>query len=107
MQTLVDVHCSKGPSLREKIAKDRQLEDYSLSVVNELKAGRSPGWLKIRSTEPETRGVINIQWDPVGVLRCRVVNRRSGRPDAITGDFVAYLLARYRKRLRAVNVVPR
>ena len=107
MQTLIDAHCSRGSSLREKIAKDTHLERFSLYVVKEQKPGRSPGWLKIRSSVTDRRGAINIQWDPVGVLRCRVVNRGPGRPDAITGDFVAYLLARHRKRLRAVNVVPR
>jgi hypothetical protein len=107
MQTLIDVHCSRGPSLREKIAKDAKLDKFSLYVVNEQKPGRSPGWLKIHSNLPDRRGAINIQWDPVGVLRCRIVNRGPGRPDAITGDFIAYLLARHRKRLRAVNVVPR
>ncbi len=107
MQTLIDVHCSKGPSLRESIAKDTKLENYSLLVVNEQKPGRSPGWLKLRSAVPDRRGAINIQWDSVGVLRCRVVNRGPGRPDEIAGDFVAYLLARHRKRLRTINVVPR
>ena len=107
MQTLIDVHCSRGPSLRLRIAKDPTLESYSLVVVKEQKLGRSPGWLKLRSESPDRRGAINVQWDSVGVLRCRVVNRGPGRPDEIAGDFVAYLLARHRKRLRSINIVPR
>jgi hypothetical protein len=106
MQTLIDVHCSRGPSLRERIAKDVRLEKFALYVVKEQKPGRSPGWLKIRSLVPDRRGAINIQWDTTGVLRCRVVNRGPGRPDEITGDFITYLLARHRKRVRVVNVVP-
>jgi hypothetical protein len=107
MQTLIDVHCSKGSSLREGIAKDSKLEEYSLFLVKEQKPGRSPGWLKLRSVAQGRSGAINVQWDSVGVLRCRVVNRGPGRPDQIVGDFVAYLLARHRKRLRAINVMPR
>lgn len=106
MQTLVDVHLTPGLSLRERIAKDPRLADFDLVVVKELQPGRSPGWLKIRSTAGR-HGAINIQWDPAGVLRCRVVNRGEGKPDEIIGDFVAYLLSRHRRRIRAVNVVPR
>lgn len=105
MQTLIDAHCSRRHSLRERIAKDRRLEDFSLVVVKELQPGRAPGWLKLRSTSGR-HGAINIQWHSIGVLRCRVVNRGAGRPDDIVGDFLAYLLACHRKRLRLINIVP-
>lgn len=106
METVIHVHCSRGQSLREKIAKDSQLDEYLLHVVKEQKPGRSPGWLKIRSTKSDRRGAINLQWDSSGVLRCRVVNRGAGKPNSIAGDFLDYLLARHRKRLRIVVVVP-
>ena len=106
MQTVIHIHCSQGASLREKIAKDRQLENYMLYVVKEQKPGRSPGWLKIRSTESDRRGAINVQWDASGVLRCRIVNRGAGKPNSIVGDFMDYLLARHRKRTRAITVIP-
>jgi hypothetical protein len=100
------MHCSRGGSLREKIARDNQLQDYMLYVVKEQKPGRSPGWLKIRSTESDRRGAINIQWDASGVLRCRVVNRGAGKPNSIVGDFMDYILARHRRRIRAITVIP-
>jgi hypothetical protein len=106
MQTLIDIHCSPGPSLREKIAKDAKLADYRLKVLKEQKPGRSPGWLKLKSTESNCPGAINVQWQQSRALRCRVINRAGGRPDAIVGDLVSYLLARHRKRLRAVLVLP-
>lgn len=106
MQTVIHVHCSRGGSLRERIARDPQLEKYLLYVVKEQKPGRYPGWLKIRSTQPDRRGAINVQWDATGVLRCRVVNRGAGKPNSIVGDFLEYVLARHRKRLRTITVVP-
>ena len=93
MQTVIHVHCSQGASLREKIAKDGRLDDFRLYVVKEQKQGRSPGWLKIRSTESDRRGAINVQWDASGVLLCRIVNRGAGKPNSIVGDFIDYLLA--------------
>jgi hypothetical protein len=106
MQTLIHVYCSQGQSLRERIAKDPQLESYLLYVVNEQKPGRSPGWLKLRSTAADIHGAINLQWDAAGVLRCRVVNRGTGKPNSIVGDFVGYVLGRHRKRVKMITVVP-
>jgi hypothetical protein len=81
-----------------------KLGDFNLVVVKEQK----PGGLWLAQVKHSGRhGAINIQWDPAGVLRCRVVNRGSGKPNDIAGDFVAYLLARHRRRLRAVNIMPR
>jgi hypothetical protein len=106
MQTLIHVYCSHGPSLRERIAKDVRIKSYGLYVVKEHQPGRSPGWLKLRSTEANRHGAINLQWDAPGILRCRVVNRGAGKPSPIVGDFVEYLLARHRKRIRTISVVP-
>jgi len=107
MQTPIHVHCTTGKSLRDKIAKDKRLADHSLYVVKEHQVGRSPGWLKIKSTEPGRQGAINLQWDAEGVLRCRVVNRGKGKPDSIVGDFLEYLLARHSGRIIVVSVLPR
>ncbi len=54
------------------------------------------------------RGVsMNIQWDSATtILTCRVINRGSGRPNLIIGDFVDYLLSRYRRRIKLVTVLP-
>ena len=105
MQTLVHVYCWRGQSLRERIAKDRKLESFKLQVVKEHKPGRRPGWLKLHSNTPGRRGAINLQWDASGLLRCRVVNRGSGKPSSIIGDFVEYVLARHRKRVRTITIV--
>lgn len=108
MQTIVHVYCTSGQSLREKIASDGRLEDHKLQVTKEQKPGRAPGWLKVRRTMSERRGAVNIEWDAsTAVLKCRVVNRGSGRPNFIVGDFIEYLLACHRLRLRAVVIVPR
>lgn len=107
MQTLIHVYCGKGPSLRERIAKDQtRLDRHKLYVVKEQQPGRSPGWLKLRSTTPDRHGAINLEWDAEGVLRCRVVNRGSGKPSSIVGDFVEYVIAGYRKRVRTITIVP-
>ena len=83
MQTLIHVYCKTGSSLRERIAKDPRLDRHNLYVVKEYQPGRSPGWLKLRSTDAERRGAINLEWDSEGVLRCRVVNRGGGKPSSI------------------------
>lgn len=50
---------------------------------------------------------INIQWNGAPkVLSCRVVNKGSGKPNLIIGDFVNYLFQRDRRRIRLVTVLP-
>jgi hypothetical protein len=106
MQTLIHVYCRSGSSLRERIAKDRRLDRHHLYVVKEHQPGRSPGWLKLRSTEPDRHGAINLEWDSEGVLRCRVVNRGAGRPNSIVGDFLEYVIARYWRCVKTITIVP-
>lgn len=107
MQTVIHVHCSRGKSLREAVAKDHQLQAHTLQVAKHQQPGRSPGWLKLHSTEVNRQGAINIQWQSAGsVLQCRVVNRGAGRPNLIVGDFLDYILARFRKRVRAITILP-
>lgn len=108
MQTLIEVYTTRRASLREAIAGDARLADYDLEVVKEHQPGRQPGWLKLRSRRRDRPGAINIEWDGgVRALRCRVVNRGATRPHAIIGDFVDYLLSRYRSRIEWMQVAPR
>ena len=108
MQILVQVMCTRGPSLREKIANDPQTGRHLVVVTLEKKPGRSRGWMKVHSTEAERKGAINVEWDArTHVLICRVVTKGGGRPNLIVGDFIDYLLARHRSRIQSINVIPR
>lgn len=108
MQTLVEVYCKRGTSLREAIANDSRLAKHGLEVLREHQPGRAPGWAKLRGTEPDRQGTINVEWDAgTHVLRCRVVNRGRGKPNRLIGDLVDYLLARYRSRITLILVVPK
>ena len=107
MQTLVQVICTPGLSVRDAIANDPKLDAHQFEIVLERKAGRAPGWTKLRSRAEGRRGSINIQWSAATkVLSCRVVNKGSGRPNLIIGDFVDYLLQRHRRRVKVITVLP-
>ena len=107
MQTVVQVVCSRGRSMRDAIANDRRLGKHGLEMVQEKKPGRSPGWAKVKTTEGDGSGSMNVQWDgSTNILTCRVLNRGSGRPNLIIGYFVDYLLARFRRRIKLVSVLP-
>lgn len=106
MQTLVQVICSPGSSLRDAIANDRQLAAHWFEVLRERKAGRSPGWTKLRSRAPGRRGTLNIQWSgATRILSCRVVNKGPGKPNLVIGDFVNYVLRRHRRRVKVIAIV--
>ncbi len=101
MAVLIQVICKGSGSLREKIVSDRKLKDYNLTVATHKKAGRNPGWSKIHSSE--YYGAININWNTrAKTLVIKVVTKGSSKPDNIISDFMAYLLARHRKRIMAV-----
>ncbi len=103
MQILVQVLCTKGPSVREEIANDAKLDGYGLQVVREKQAGRAPGWMKLRSSD-SARGALNVEWDAQSsVLSARVITRGSRRPSPIVGDFVNYLLDRHRSRVQTIT----
>ena len=107
MQTLVEVYCTRGTSLREAIANDPRLSKHGLEVLKEHQPGRAPGWAKLRGSNPGSQGTVNVEWDASSqVLRCRVVNRGRGKPHNIVGDLVEYLLARHRSRIMSVLIVP-
>jgi hypothetical protein len=108
MQTLVQVVCSKGKSLREAITSDHRLADFDLVNQKSHQPGRQHGWAKIRSTAAGRQGALNIEWDAdTNILLCRVVNRGAGRPNRVLGDFIGYLFQRHRRRIEAVNIIPR
>ena len=107
MQTLIHVYCKPGPSLREHIKDDKRLVKHELEVAKMQEPGRAPGWLKVHSTRPGAHGALNIQWlSTAGVLQCRVVNRGAGKPNLIVGDFLDYVLARFRRRVRSITIIP-
>ena len=56
MQTLIQVVCSEKKSLRDVIAHDEKLWKYNFYVEAKQKSGRSPGWAKIHSVNPNIRG---------------------------------------------------
>jgi hypothetical protein len=106
VQTVVQVICSKGPSLRSRIERsDMELKEYFLQVVRQKDPKRSPGWAKIKSTRSGTRGALNIYWHPpTQTLVGRVVTRRAGKPNRLVGDFVSYLLAIHNRRIRFMYI---
>jgi hypothetical protein len=108
MQTLVQVVCKRGPSLREAIVKHRRIDRWQLRVAWQKQPGRPRGWAKIKSTEPDRPGAMNIEWDAnTSILLCRVVTKGGNRPNLIIGDFVDYLLGRFKRRIEAINIIPR
>jgi hypothetical protein len=110
MQTVIEVACSKGGSLREYIANDRSLNKYGLTVLTEKKPGRNPGWMKIKSSHSGRRGTINVEWSgSTQTLVCRIVGRSKGRgkPSQLLGEFLYYVFARFRGRLRHVLIFDR
>lgn len=107
MQVLVQAICSRGPSVRDAVAKDPKIQTYDLHVTEQKRPGRQHGWTKVRSLLPDRVGAINIEWDAdTSVLICRVVTRGQ-RPNLIIGDFVDYLLGRHGRRIQAINIIPR
>ena len=108
MQSIIQITCYRGGSLREAIASDTRLEKYNLTVMRQKTPGRSPGWAKLHSTDPEIRGAINLEWDPATkTLLARIVTKGKNTPDRITGDFIAYLIRRHRKKIRSILLLPR
>lgn len=48
MQTVIQVVCRGGKSLRDVIASDAKIEDYRLYLVHSKRQHRSPGWGQIK-----------------------------------------------------------
>ena len=106
MQTVIQILTSASRSLRDRIVNDPNLKYFGLEVSEKQRAGRPHGWAKLHSTEGE-HGAINIEWLPSAkILMCRVVTRGGGRPAAITGAFVDYVLFKYKKEIVAMVIRP-
>ena len=106
MQTVIQVICSQGESLRERIVKDRKLEHYSMVVSKQRSVGRNPGWAKIYSSEYGVAGALNLVWHKESMMLIgRVVTRGSSKPDELIGYFVTYLLARHGRRIKMINIL--
>ncbi|MHC4722110.1 MAG: hypothetical protein ACYS6I_05300 [Planctomycetota bacterium] len=107
MQSVIQVTCYRGGSLREALANDHRLEKYNLAVARQKTPGRSPGWAKLHSTDPDVHGAINLEWDPATkTLMARIVTKGKSTADRITGDFIAYLMRRHRKKIRSILILP-
>ena len=107
MQSIIQVTCYHGGSLREAIANDKRLEKYHLAVSRQKTSGRNPGWTKVHSTDPQVHGAINLEWDQATkTLMARIVTKGKSTPDRITGDFIAYLMRRQRRKIRSILLLP-
>lgn len=107
MQSIIQVTCYHGGSLREAIANDKRLEKYNLAISSQKTSGRNPGWAKIHSMNPQVHGAINLEWDPpTKTLMARIVTKGKSTPDSITGDFIAYLMRCQRRRIRSILLLP-
>ena len=104
MQLLVQVVCTRGKSLRDAIAKHPKIAEHGLVVSRQLKQARSPGWTKLHSTLAMRDGAINVQWNPHASLLVARVVTRGGDPGLIAGDFIGFLLRRFRRRVHSINV---
>jgi hypothetical protein len=105
MQTVIQVLCTGGASLRQRIANDRdRLEEFELKLGPEKKLDRNPGWTKMNG-RGNVLGGVNMSWDAATrTLTCRVVNRRLTRPHRIVGRLVDFLLCRYRNRIKVITI---
>lgn len=108
MQTLVQVICTPGKSVRDAIARHSRIGDHDLVVSAQKSPDRPHGWTKLHSSRPGVRGAINVQWNAdANILLARVITRGKGDPSAIVADFVEFLLARLARRIECINLIPR
>jgi hypothetical protein len=104
MQTSIQVFSKGTKSLRDKIVNDSRLADFGLTVSEEKRATRSPGWSKIHMEN--AAGAINLEWHAASqTLICRIVTRKSN-PYQIAGTFISFLLARFSKQIVSIRVCP-
>jgi hypothetical protein len=105
MQLLIQVVCTRGTSLRESIARHPKISEHGLVVSQQLKPDRSPGWTKLHSNLPHRAGAINVEWNAhAGLLIARIVTRGKGDPGLIAGDFIGFLLRRFKRRVHSISV---
>jgi hypothetical protein len=104
MQAVVQVVCQGSASLRALISRQEdKLQQHNLKLISEKRQNRNPGWMNIKSSEGDL-GSINASWNQdTRSLICRVVNRGQGTPSGIIGQFVAFLLAYHRARIKQIS----
>ena len=107
MQSVIQIACTSGPSLRDIIVKDeRRLAKFNLIVSERKKQSRSRGWAKLHGTAEDAYGAINVQWIASSqVLLCRVITRKLN-PGPLSGDLLRYLLTTHRRRVQSIHIVP-
>jgi hypothetical protein len=107
MQTILCVSCRGSGSVRDAIGDDdRRLAEFGLVVAEERRAGRAPGWSKLRSTRPDRDGAVNVRWQGnANLLVCRIVTRGKGDPSLLAGDLTAYLLRWHRRRIQVITTL--
>ena len=106
MQTVLQVICSGGKSLRDEIENDPHLVSYELKVHSQHKRGRNPGWAKLRATKSHHRGSVNVEWHVnTATLVCRVINKGTARPTHVVGNLMKYLFENHGGRVKAIIVL--
>jgi hypothetical protein len=104
MQTVIQVIANGSGSLRDRIVNHPRLEDYDLYVAAYKKQYRPHGWAKLCMYDGH--GALNIEWHAsTRTLIARVVTR-GGRPGAVTGAFVSFLVEQFSRHITAISVVP-
>lgn len=108
MQTLVQVVCKPGKSLREAIAKSRGISKFCLEVTLQKRPGRKHGWAKVHGTRKDRRGAMNLEWNAnANILTGRVITKGRNRANQLISDFVNFLLGtRLRGRTKSITIFP-
>jgi hypothetical protein len=104
MPTSILVFSKGSKSLRDKVQNDSRLADFGLTVTEQKRGDRSPGWSKIHMVN--CPGAINLEWHKASqTLICRIVTRKTS-PHQIAGAFISFLLSRYYKQIVSIRVSP-
>ena len=104
MQIQCQVLMRSGGSLRAAIVNDlKKAKAPPLAVEQSKNMSRPKGWAKL--TSPDLPGVINMEWIPSQrMLMVRAIAEKGNIPHALLGVFVEYVLRRYKKRIKAINI---
>jgi hypothetical protein len=104
MQIQCKVLMKSGGSLRTAIVNDlRKSKRAPLTVEQSKNMNRPKGWAKIASED--LPGVINMEWIPSQkMLMVRAIAEKGNIPHKILGVFVQYVLSRYKKKIKAINI---
>ena len=93
---------NRPDSLRKAIWEDLRREKHSsLRLVKAKDFYRPNGWSKAVSIDND--GAVNFDWDGVGkILTIRAIAERGNKPDAIMGEFIGYLIAKFGNRITTI-----